>query len=78
MNDTVYGTLTVFMYVSQPTNNPDRPTQRGRRSLYKAHYITQEEAQNYTLAFVHNNKELIRPQAVYAMWQPEPVELETR
>lgn len=77
MNDTVYGTLTVFMFVSQPTHNPDRPTQRGRRTLYKACGISQEEAQNLTLSFVHHNKDRIKPDAVWATWQADPVELNT-
>jgi len=75
---TFYGTLTVFMYVIQPTANPDRPAQRGRRTLYKACGITQEEAQHQALAFTNHNKEQIRPNWIWATWQPDPIELETR
>jgi len=74
----MYGTLTIFAFFAHPTTDPDRPTRRHRRTLYKAYGLSQEGAQNQTLAFVDWNKSQIKPDSIWATWQPEPIELDTK
>ena len=77
MDDTLFGTLTIFMFVDYPTTDPDRSPKYGRRTLYKAYGVSQENAQKQTTSFIHQNRDRLNGQCVFAKWHPDPIELNT-
>lgn len=80
---TIYGTLTIFMFIDYPTIEPDHVVNTGtsvkpygRKTLYKAHSLTEEAAKAQTLSFLHHNRDRLNRQCVFAKWQADPVEIE--
>lgn len=80
---TLYGTLTIFMFVHYPTTDPDyninmgtNAPKYGRKALYRAYSLTREEAEKQVISFTEKNQHRLNRKDIYAKWQADPVELE--